>query len=169
MTEYKEYNIRHGSVEDIEKIAELEHMCFPKEEAASKEAFQQRLEVYGNHFWLLESENQLLSMVNGMVTDEENLADVMYQHAELHNEQGKWQMIFGVETHPEYQRRGLAEILLKAVIEEVRAEKRAGLVLTCKERLLFYYEKFGFVNEGISSSEHGNAEWYQMRLSFEER
>jgi hypothetical protein len=39
-------------------------------------------------------------------------------------------------------------------------------VLTCKEAKLHYYAKFGFVNEGISSSEHGGAAWYQMRIRF---
>ena len=40
-----------------------------------------------------------------------------------------------------------------------------GVVLTCKDRLIHYYEKFGFVNEGLTAkSTHGGAEWYQMRL-----
>ena len=30
------------------------------------------------------------------------------------------------------------------------------------------YEKFGFMNEGISESVHGGAVWYQMRLTFDE-
>ena len=40
-----------------------------------------------------------------------------------------------------------------------------GIVPTCKDRLIHYYEKFGFVNEGLTEkSTHGGAEWYQMRL-----
>lgn len=45
---------------------------------------------------------------------------------------------------------------------------RKGLVLTCKERLVLYYAKFGFVDEGVSEkSTHGNVVWHQMRLSFD--
>lgn len=40
-------------------------------------------------------------------------------------------------------------------------------MLTCKEHLLHYYAKLGFVNEGVSGSVHGGAVWYQMRLTFE--
>ena len=40
------------------------------------------------------------------------------------------------------------------------------MVLTCKDRLLAYYAKFGFVNEGVSVSTHGGVVWYQMRLRF---
>ena len=47
-----------------------------------------------------------------------------------------------------------------------RQENRKGLVLTCKDRLVPYYSKFGFKNEGVSSSVHGGVVWYQMRLEF---
>ena len=47
-----------------------------------------------------------------------------------------------------------------------RAQGRRGLVLTCKDRLVHYYAKFGFVSEGVSSSTHGGVVWYQMRLTF---
>ena len=39
-------------------------------------------------------------------------------------------------------------------------------LITCKDRLVHYYEKFGFVNEGKSASVHGGAVWYDMRLTF---
>ena len=54
----------------------------------------------------------------------------------------------------------------KHVIADARAQGRKGLVLTCKEKLLHYYAKFGFVNEGVSASTHGGVVWYQMRLRF---
>ena len=52
------------------------------------------------------------------------------------------------------------------VIGEAKAQGRKGLVLTCKDKLVHYYTKFGFVSEGVSGSTHGNVVWYQMRLSF---
>lgn len=75
-------------------------------------------------------------------------------------------MIFGVDTIPACRRRGYAEQLLKHVIQQARAQGRKGLVLTCKEALLHYYGKFGFVSEGVSRSTHGDVLWYQMRLTF---
>ena len=76
-------------------------------------------------------------------------------------------MIFGVNTLPSYRKRGYAGNLLQKVIDDARKEGRQGVVLTCKEKLLHYYAKFGFENEGLSTSEHGGAVWYQMRLTFE--
>ena len=51
-------------------------------------------------------------------------------------------------------------------IADAHTQGRKGLVLTCKEKLLHYYAKFGFVNEGVSGSTHGGVVWYQMRLKF---
>ena len=102
-----------------------------------------------------------------MVTEEADLTDEMYENAGMHREDGRWQMIFGVDTIPEYRRRGCAGRLLRQVISDAKAQGRAGVVLTCKERLVPYYAGFGFQQEGISGSVHGGAVWYQMRLSFE--
>ena len=57
-------------------------------------------------------------------------------------------------------------MLLQCAISDARARGRKGLVLTCKEALVHYYAKFGFVNEGVPGSTHGGVVWYQMRLKF---
>ncbi|WP_049917254.1 hypothetical protein [Megasphaera massiliensis] len=51
--------------------------------AATEVEFKDRLTHYGNHFWML--------------FDESDLTDDMYADASLHNDQGAWQMIFGVK------------------------------------------------------------------------
>ena len=109
---------------------------------------------------------KLIAFVDGFVTDDADLTDEMYEKAELHKEHGAWQMIFGVNTVPSYRKRGCAGELIKRAIADAKAQGRKGLVLTCKDRLIPYYAKFGFVNEGVSESVHGNAVWNQMRLTF---
>ena len=158
--------IRKATMADLEAITAVEAECFPAAEAATREDFEKRLGVYPDHFWVLMESDKIIGFVNGMVTDEPDLADEMYENASLHKEDGKWQMIFGVNTMPEYRRRGYAELILRRVIEDARDQGREGLVLTCKDKLLHYYGKLGFVNEGVSKSVHGNVIWYQMRLKF---
>lgn len=159
-------NVRNATIADLKEIAEIERECFPPAEAASEEVLKERLECYPNHFWLLCEGERVLGFINGMVTDESDLSDEMYENAGMHKEDGKWQMIFGVDTRPAFQRMGYAEKVMRQVISDAGEQGRRGLVLTCKEELIHYYAKFGFVNEGISESVHGNAVWYQMRLSF---
>ena len=159
-------NIRTAEMADLAAVTAVEAACFPPAEAADEQAFAARLAVYPNHFWLLEEAGKLVSFVNGPVTDEPVLRDEMYADASFHNEQGAWQMIFGVNTLPEYRRQGLAERVLQQVIADAKAQGRRGCVLTCKEALVHYYAKLGFVSEGVSASSHGGAVWYAMRLTF---
>ena len=159
--------IRTAVMADLTAVTAVEAACFPEAEAAKEQDFFERLKVYPNHFWLLEDEGgKLISFVNGLVTDEPSLRDEMYSDASFHNEQGAWQMIFGVDTLPEYRRQGCAEKVLNQVIADTKAAGKKGLVLTCKDHLVHYYAKFGFESEGLSESTHGGAVWYKMRLTF---
>ena len=158
--------IRTATMDDLQAVAAVEAECFPAAEAATEEEFAERLQYYGNHFWLMFEEEKLIAFVDGFVTDEPDLTDEMYEKAELHNEDGAWQMIFGVNTIPSHRRHGYAGQLIQRAIEDAKVQGRKGLVLTCKDRLVPYYAKFGFENEGISESTHGNVVWYQMRLEF---
>lgn len=158
--------IRNATQEDLDAISQVEAECFPPAEAATKEEFAKRLAYYGSHFWLMFDGDKLIAFVDGFVTDEADLTDEMYEKAEMHHENGDWQMIFGVNTIPAYRKKGYAGELIKRAIADAREQGRKGLVLTCKDRLIPYYAKFGFVNEGVSESVHGNVVWNQMRLTF---
>lgn len=158
--------IRSATQEDLDAISQVEAECFPPAEAATKEEFAKRLAYYGSHFWLMFDGDKLIAFVDGFVTDEADLTDEMYEKAEMHRENGDWQMIFGVNTIPAYRKKGYAGELIKRAIADAREQGRKGLVLTCKDRLIPYYAKFGFVNEGVSESAHGNVVWNQMRLTF---
>lgn len=160
--------IRTADISDLNAIVALENECFPKAEAASEISIRQRLNTFPNYFFLLILNGNLVSFVNGMLTDEENLRDEMYENASLHNANGKWMMIFGVATSENFRGRGYAADVIYELLERLRIEKRAGAVLTCKKHLVGFYEKFGFVNEGVSKSNHGGAAWYQMRFVINE-
>lgn len=159
--------IRTAAINDLDAVAAVEAACFPAAEAATKEEFAERIKYYGDHFWLMLEGNKLIAFVDGFVTDEPDLTDEMYENASLHDENGAWQMIFGVNTLPEYRKNGYAGELIRRAIEDAREQGRRGLVLTCKQRLVGYYAKFGFADEGVTDkSTHGSAVWHQMRLTF---
>ena len=160
-------DIRYATIEDIKASTAVETECFPPAEAATEKEFIERVRYYGNHFWLMFEQEKLIAFVDGFVTDEPDLTDEMYENASMHNENGAWQMIFGVNTLPTYRKYGYAGKLIRRAIEDAKQQGRKGLVLTCKDKLVPYYAKFGFQDEGVTDkSTHGNVVWHQMRLTF---
>ena len=156
--------IRKATTADLDVVTYIEATCFPLAEAAPREAFKERLKYYAGHFLIAFDGDTPIGFIDGFVTDDEVLTDEMFADASLHNPNGVWQMIFGLNTLPEYRNRSVGGRLIETFIELAREENRKGLILTCKEEKIPYYAKFGFVNEGESMSDHGGAKWYQMRL-----
>ncbi len=136
--------ITTATLADLDALAAIEAACFPAAEAAAREEIEERLRVYAAHFYIAREKGAAIGFVDGMVTDEKDLLDELYADAARHDENGAWQMIFGLNTLPEYRRRGVAAALIEAMCAAARAQGRRGVVLTCKEHLLPYYAKFVF-------------------------
>lgn len=166
MTAPQTWMIRHATIADLDALDSIEEQCFPAAEAASRASIQERLQSYPECFWLLTDGDAVASFINGFATNRRDLTDDMYEDATQHDPHGDWQMIFGVDTAPMYQHHGYASMLMQQVIEDSRARGHKGLVLTCKDRLVGFYARFGYQDEGISDSTHGNVVWHQMRLTF---
>ena len=158
--------IRGAVPSDLDAVAELEAVCFPAAEAAGRESLRQRIAAFPESFLVAELDGRLVGMVNGCVTDQRTITDDLYEGVSGHNPQGAWQSVFGLDVLPAYRRTGVARALMPRLIDDARAQGRTGVVLTCKEHLIGFYEQFGFVCGGPSASVHGGAVWYDMRLTF---
>lgn len=158
--------IREASIEDLDEVTKVEASCFPKAEAATKASLEQRINTFPESFFVAETDGKIIGFINGCVTNGTVIYDELYKDSTLHIPDGDYQTIFGLDVMPEYRNQGIAAQLMNYMIEVSKAASRKGVILTCKERLIHYYEKFGYVNEGISESVHGGAKWYDMILEF---
>ena len=167
-TDNHDYTIRFVRPEDLEALTQVEAACFPAAEAAGRESLLARIEAFPDSFLVAEraGDGEIIGFINGAVTDERTIADEMFENTGLHNPNGAYQSIFGLDVIESYRRRGVAADLMNRLIETARERGKKGLILTCKDRLIHYYEKFGYVNMGISQSVHGGAVWYDMILEF---
>jgi len=102
--------IRTATMNDLDAVAAVEAECFPVAEAATKEEFAERIKYYGDHFWLMFEGDKLIAFLDGFVTDVPDLTDEMYAKASMHDENGAWQMLFGLNTLPEYRKNGCAPL-----------------------------------------------------------
>ncbi|MDO5417620.1 MAG: GNAT family N-acetyltransferase [Lachnospiraceae bacterium] len=161
------YQIRTIQPEDLQAAAQVERCCFPEAEAATEESLKFRIQTFPESFLVAEAEGKLIGFVNGCVTNDRVICDPMFEDASYHIPDGDYQAIFGLDVIPEYRCHGVAADLMNHLIADARNKGRKGLILTCKDRLIPYYEKFGYRNMGISESTHGGAVWYDMILEFE--
>lgn len=158
--------IRQVRPEDLDAVARVEAVCFPEAEAAGRESFSRRIAAFPESFLVAEAGGDLIGFINGCVTGERTIRDEMFEDESLHDPKGSYQSIFGLDVVPEYRRRGIASQLMKALIGRAKKQGRKGLILTCKDRLIGYYETFGYRSLGVSASVHGGAVWYDMILEF---
>lgn len=151
---------------DIDEIVYIESVCFPAAEAAGRCELRQRAETFPDSFFVAMENDTVVGFINGAVTDRRVIEDVMFENPALHQPDGAYQSIFGLDVIPQYRRHGIAAALMNRLIGEAKSCGRRGLILTCKYGLIPYYERFGYVNSGVSGSVHGGAVWYDMILEF---
>ena len=160
--------IRQANKNELREVINIESTCFPTTEAASEKSIYERFEAFGENFLVAIEDNKIVGFINGCTTDKPILEDELYYDAKLHNRNGKYQTVFGLDVLPHYRKQGIAGKLLSEFIELSKERGKQGMVLTCKDYLINYYEKFGFKHNGISQSSHGGVKWNDMVLFFDE-
>lgn len=155
-------NIRNVKAGDLYKLIQIEELGFNPEEAATKEAFEQRIKLIPDSFFVVEENGVLVGLVNGPVIPSPYITDDLFEEIKKNPESGGHQSILGLAVHPNVQKRGVAAALLKHLEKEAKTKKRETITLTCKEDLISFYEKLGYKNEGVSNSVHGGVVWYNM-------
>lgn len=159
----KKYLIRTADLSDLDAVTAVEAACFSPAEAATREAFAYRLTAFPERFFVAEWDGEIVGIINGCASSQPAIADSLYE-PQGHEPMGKNQMIFGLAVLPAHQRQGIGAALMTRMIEFARQTHMERLILTCRQEKIAYYQKFGYVNHGISKSVHGGAVWYDMTL-----
>lgn len=161
-----EIKIRQAAAEEAVWLAQIEAECFPAAEAATLEEIEARMALFPENFLVAEADDTVVGFINGGTTDQPYLPDALYHDASLHRPDGAWQTVFGLNVLPQYRCCGIAAQLVEAFAELARVRGKAGVILTCKEEKISYYEHRGFVKYGRADSCHGGAVWHDMRMVF---
>ncbi|WP_232697800.1 GNAT family N-acetyltransferase [Brevibacillus daliensis] len=154
--------IRNAKIEDLPQLLAIEQLCFSKEEAATKEAIEKRIELIQDSFFVAEEDGEIVGFVNGPVIETAFITDNLFNDIKENPATDWHQSILGLAVAPHFQKRGVASKLLTHLEKEARVKKRETITLTCKESLIYFYEKHGYLNKDVSSSEHAGATWYNM-------
>ncbi len=155
-------NIRNVEIEDLPNLIVIENLCFTPEEAATKEAFEKRIQTISDSFFVAEQEGVIVGLINGPIIETAHITDDLFHRIKENPTAGGHQSILGLAVSPHFQKRGVATALLAHLEKEARGKKRETITLTCRAELINFYAKHGFRNNGISSSQHGGVIWYNM-------
>ena len=161
-----ELMIRQARAEEAGILAAIEAECFPEAEAATEKEIRERMGVFLENFLVAEQDGKVIGFINGAAGDEPHLPDEMYHDTQLHKPDGAYQAVFGLDVLPDFRCHGVAGRLIDEFVLLAKKRGKKGVVLTCKEHLIHYYEKHGFVKYGLSDSCHGGATWYDMKCLF---
>ncbi len=156
--------IRPAGIADLDAVAAIETACFPAAEAATRESLKERLAAFQHSFLIAEKDGMPVGFINGCVTAQRMLTDDLYESTKLHDDTAANMMVFGLDVTPKEQHQGIAAQLMQSYIALAKKRHKALITLTCKKRLIPFYEQFGYVCEGKSASVHGGAVWYNMTV-----
>ncbi|MHC5228378.1 GNAT family N-acetyltransferase [Enterococcus sp. LJL99] len=154
--------IRHAVEEDLNQIIKIEQECFLEEEAASKDAFIERLSIISDSFFVAEEDGKILGYINGPVIDAEFITDDLFETIQKNPVSGGYQSVLGLAVSKEYQHQQIASQLLDTLYQSACVNQRKTVTLTCKEELIPFYKKNGYENLGLSASTHGGQRWYNL-------
>ncbi len=158
------FELRNILPDEAEQATEIEKICFPPNEACSREKILARVAVAPELFLVAVDRNtgKLAGFLNGIATDEYIFRDEFFTDIELHNPEGKNVMLLGLDVLPEYHKQGLSREIMFEYLRREWENGRKMIFLTCLKSKVKMYTKMGYQSSGISASTWGGEQWYDM-------
>ncbi len=157
--------IRIVTQQDLDRCFEIESVSYSGDEAATKAKILKRIKTYPEGFIVLENDREIIGFINSGATQKVELSDEEFKELIGHDPEGKHIVILSVVIHPDYQGKGMASKLMNSFIDKMKVLGKTDIFLICQSELIDMYARYGFVNLGISESDHGGMSWNEMSLS----
>ena len=146
-------NIRTVKMDDLDAIVELESSAFHMSEEMTRKDMIGRIENYPDTFLVAQVDGKVVGHVFGPVSKERYIKDELYFKNQPNNAQYHYQTILSLATNQEYRKQGIASALIEELCKIAQSQDRRAITLTCLPKLVHFYEKRGFINEGKTSDD----------------
>lgn len=151
-----------ATIDDLPEIMRLEHLGFNEAEAGSEEAYRDRINKLHETFLTIQDDGKVIGFVVGPAVKQRFIEDEMFDVTPDNLFDGGHQLIFTIAIDPDYRGQGIGSKLLTEFESNAHKAHRTSIALTCLKDRIPFYEKNGYINQGIAGSEHGNEVWYNM-------
>lgn len=155
--------IRLAERSDLEAIVAIEEGAFSAAEAATEAQLRERITTVQETFLVAELDNHVVGFIAGQVVADTDWDDEVFITARPNPKTGGYIALTGLAVDAVFQGQGIGMALLATMKDLAVMQHRQGILLTCHEPLIGYYEWNGFVDQGLSTSTLGNHQWYQMQ------
>ncbi|MCG7339500.1 GNAT family N-acetyltransferase [Staphylococcus sp. ACRSN] len=158
------YKFRNVKNSDLNDLLIIENNGFTPDEAATKNALIDRINTINDTFIVAEAENngEIAGYINGPVINQMYITDDLFENIDKNRTEGGYIAVLGLVVSESHRNQGLAGKLLNQLDLIAKKNKRLGVTLTCKATLIAFYEKYGYINHGLSESTHGGQEWFNL-------
>lgn len=126
--------IRTAKIEDVTTLTLIGKACYPEEETVAQADCEERVKAYPDHFLILEENGEIAAFISGPVINIPRIDDDMFHNVEWHDENGDWQAILGLNTSPEFQKRGFASQILNQFIVKAKEQGRKDAYFLVRSR-----------------------------------
>jgi len=150
--------------QDLSQIMTIENAGFSPAEAATEASMAERIRLIADTFLVAREGAEVLGYVVGPAFDQRYLTDELFDKSTPNNPADAYQTVLSLAVSPAHQKEGLGSQLLTALAQVARHQHRQAITLTCLARLVPFYERNGYVNEGVSASAHAGETWYNLVL-----
>ncbi len=152
-----------ATLTNLNEIMKIENAGFNTAEAGSRENYQERIQTLVDNFIVAKDEtNEVLGFICGPAVEERFINDSMYHKTPVEIDSGGHQMVLTIAISPDHRGEGIGSKLLSQFETNAKKLNRKSIALNCLEDRIPFYEKNGFINLGMSDSNHGDETWYNM-------
>ncbi|MFC6180255.1 GNAT family N-acetyltransferase [Lactiplantibacillus daowaiensis] len=148
---------------DLTEIMAIEQAGFTPDEAASETSMAQRIATISDTFIVAkDDQGHVAGYIVGPASDARYITDDLFAAVTPNVATANYQTVLSLAVAPNTQGSGLGSQLLAELARVAKAQHRAGITLTCLQRLVPFYEKNGYTNEGQADSDHAGEVWYNL-------
>ena len=150
--------IRQVQLADVEELAYIEGLNF------SKEAFQLETlkELMVDTFLIADLNGEIAGYIIGSAVSSHSLLKGDLMDVVKNPLQSDLLRLQRLSVHPSFQRQGIGTLLIASLKEMVALKEYEGILLSCTESLLSYYEMNGFVDIGLLELFHSQEPCFEM-------
>lgn len=156
---------RQAVPQDATRCHEIESAAYEGDEAATLAKIAKRIAEYPQGFLVMELDGRIVGFINSGCAVDVVMSDESFKELIGHDPAARNVVVMSVVVDPAFQGRGLASILMRTFVGQMRQAGKATIHLMCKERHVGLYERQGYRYARPSASDHGGMSWHEMEMT----